>query len=64
MNDLRTTARAAVARLSSVIEARAHNPSSINVRLDVAEPLVAVFDLLSDELDALKLQIAELQQAR
>ena len=64
MNDLRATARAAAARLSAVLKAHAENPSGVNASLDVAQPLVAAFDLLIDEIDALKLQVAELQRAR
>jgi hypothetical protein len=64
MNDLRTIARAAVARLSSVIEARAHSASSANAALDIAQPLVAAFDCLIDKIEALESQVADLKQAR
>lgn len=64
MNDLRATTRAAVARLSSVIEASAHSASSVNAALDVAHPLAAAFDGLIDKIEALERQVAELKQAR
>lgn len=62
MNDLRATARAAVARLSAVLEARAHSASSVNATLDITQPLVAAFDQLIDEIETLKHQITQLQR--
>jgi hypothetical protein len=64
MNDLRATARAAVNRLSSVVEAREHSAPNLNAALDITQPLMATFDLLIDEIEALKRQVAQLQQTR
>lgn len=64
MNDPRAVARAAVARVSTVIEALGEGTQHRNAGLDVRAPLVAAFDLLIDELEALKREISALRAPR
>ncbi len=62
MSTPRTTAHAAVDRLSAVLDALANKPSDVNAVLDVTHPLKAAFDSLVDEIDALKREVAELKR--
>lgn len=64
MSTLRTTAHAAVDRLSAVLDAVAHRPSDVNAVLDVTHPLKAAFDSLIDEIDELKREVDSLKRGR
>lgn len=62
MNDSRSIAQAAVARLTVVLDALASNPGSINAVLDVEQPLAAAFNAMSDTIDSIKSEIAEIKR--